>query len=362
MNNTNRILLIIESLGAGGAERQITHLAVQLTEKGYKVEVLYYIKKEFYLPVLMEHHVKATYLKEASLPKFRFFVLRRHIKSAKPDTIITYSVSPGMIACVLKLLGEQFKLIVSERNTTQKLNKRENLKFFLCRWADYVVPNSQSQGNFVVSHFPKLSNKVRVIQNYVDIESFKPSKDVYEKHEETRMICVGRLVPQKNLIRFINAINIVLKDGFQLHVDWYGQDFNDLHSQEIHQLVESLDIQDKFCFHAPSTMIQEEYVKADVFCLPSIYEGFPNVLCEAMSCGLPVLCSRVSDIPYIMEDCKNGFLFDPLCVDNIAKTIINYLQLSSEKKREMSDRSIAISKNKFREGRFVQQYIDLIEK
>ncbi len=360
MYNTNQILFIIQSLGSGGAERQISYLAVQLAEKGYKVEVLYYIKKEFYLPFLKEHSVKATYLKEASRPKSRFFVLRQYIKDVKPDTIITYSVSPGMIACALKLLGGKFKLIVSERNTTQKLNKREKLKFFLCRWADYIVPNSQSQGNFIASHFPKLEHKVRVINNYIDIKKFQPYKTIQKIEDETHMICVGRIFPQKNLIRFIYAIDKVLKGGYKIKVDWFGKDLNDKYSQEVHQLVETLDIQDNFCFHAPSTMIHEEYVKADVFCLPSIYEGFPNVLCEAMSCGLPILCSRVCDNGFIVYEGDNGFLFDPLRVDDMVRTIKKFLELRTIDKEMMAKKSRERALSLFSGEKFINSYMKLI--
>ena len=54
------------------------------------------------------------------------------------------------------------------------------------------------------------------------------------------------------------------------------------------------------------------------------WEGFPNVLCEAMSCGLPVLASDVSDVRHIMEDGVNGFLMNPTSPDDMAKTIIRY--------------------------------------
>ena len=49
----------------------------------------------------------------------------------------------------------------------------------------------------------------------------------------------------------------------------------------------------------------------DAFCLPSFKEGYPNVIVEAMSCELPVLCSKICENPVIVEDNINGFLFDP---------------------------------------------------
>ena len=84
-----RILCLIETIGSGGAERQLTGLAVMLRQKGYQVEVCYYIKKEFHLPYLQENGVAACFLAEATNPKKRFFALWKHIKSFKPDIVIS---------------------------------------------------------------------------------------------------------------------------------------------------------------------------------------------------------------------------------------------------------------------------------
>lgn len=58
---------------------------------------------------------------------------------------------------------------------------------------------------------------------------------------------------------------------------------------------------------SPNQSIEVEYRKADVFCLPSLYEGYPNVVAEAMSCGLPILCSNVCENPYIVEEGAMAF-------------------------------------------------------
>lgn len=355
-----RILCLIESLGSGGAERQLTGLVVMLKQHGYEVEVWYYVKDEFYLPYLQENGVIGRYLSEAESAKKRFFALRKHIKKYHPDTVISYSVSPSMIACVLKRLGVKFRLVVSERNTTQKLMSREKLRFFCYRWADVIVPNSHSQAIFIENHFPKLSCKVKVITNFVDTDRFKPSDEPIPSHEETRMVCVGRLMPQKNLPRFIEAIGKVVASGYKLHVDWFGRDVKGVYSADCHKAIQERRLGQSFAFHAPSSTIQEEYQKADVFCLPSLYEGFPNVLCEAMSCGKPVLCSRVCDNPNIIQEGENGLLFDPLNIDDMVATIERYLELPQEKKNNMGVKSRERAVSLFSENTFINNYIELL--
>lgn len=356
-----RILLVIENLGSGGAERQLTGLAVMLKQRGYEVEVAYYIKKEFYLPFLLENEVKVKYLSEAANPHTRLFAISRYIKNWNPDTIITFSESLGMIASLLKFLGLKYRLIVSERNTTQQLNRREKIKFFFYRWADVIVPNSQSQATFITNHFSKLTRKVKVITNFVDTDKFSPSHEPITKHDVLKMVCVGRLMPQKNLPRFIEAIAKVLRDGYKVYVDWYGQDLEDVYSKEVHNEIVKSGIGESFIFHSPSDRIQEKYRDADVFCLPSLYEGFPNTLCEAMSCGKPVLCSHVCDNPNIVAEGKNGLTFDPLSSDNIADTIEKYISLPEMTRYDMGRLSREIAVNMFSQESFIQKYINILE-
>ena len=356
-----KVLCIIESLGSGGAERQLTGLAVMLKEHGYYVEVWYYIQKEFYLPYLKENGVIGRYICEASDPYKRFFVLRKKIKAFRPDTVISYSVSSNMIICIMKMLGAKFNLIVSERNTTQQIDRRVKQRFFLYRWANHIVPNSFSQGDFINQNFPGLASKVKVITNFVDIVKFSPSQLMtISERNITRIIAVGRMMPQKNILNFILSIAKLVDMGCKVHVDWYGQDLNDSYSEKCHTLISDCSLQSVFTFHSPSSCIQEEYSKADVFCLPSLYEGFPNVLCEAMSCGKPVLCSRVCDNASIAQDGKNGFLFDPNSIDDIVGAIRRYIDLKEDEKVRMGKISREIALDIFSKDKFIVRYKEII--
>lgn len=355
------ILFLIESIGSGGAERQLTGLAAMLRGQGYKVMVCYYIKKEFYLSFLQENGVESCCLSEASIPYKRFFVLRKHIKSYNPDTVISFSSSPSMILSLSKSLGAKYSLLVSERNTTQSLTIRERLRFLLYRWADIIIPNSQSQGDFINKHFRNLSDKTHVINNFVDTVKFSPAEVFLPQQKEIRMICVGRLMPQKNIPLFIEAINKVVLEGLSIHVDWFGHDPKDVYSEECHNAIRRYNLESFFEFHAPSSSIQEEYKKADVFCLPSLYEGYPNVLCEAMSCGLPVLCSNVCDNPKIVTQDENGFLFDPKDMESITNAIKRFSRLSKEERAIMGQRNRKKMVENNSEETFLEAYIKLIE-
>ena len=357
-----KILCLIATLGSAGAERQMSGLAAMMKKSGYEVEVWYYIRKEFYRPFLEENGVTCRYVAEASSSKKRFWALSKRIRQFDPDVVISYSKATNMITSMMRLLGSKFRLIVSERNTTQKIDASTRLKFFLYRWADVIVPNSHSQEKFIINTYPQLRKKTKAITNFVDTDVFVPAEQPHHSPEKIRIICVGRLAPQKNVTTFLKAMSIVAQRSNTIKVDWFGHDFADDYAWNCYESVEKLGLADNFEFHPATADIVTEYQKSDIFCLPSLYEGFPNVLCEAMCCGLPVLCGNVCDNPYIIEEGKNGLLFNPKSAEDIAEKILEICNLSVEDRTIMGERSLTIAKEKFSKKIFIEKYISLIEK
>lgn len=352
-----RILCLIDSLGPGGAERQITGLAVLLKKQRYQVEVCYYVKKEFYLPFLCDNGVIAKCLSDANQHRNRFTAIRKHIKEYNPDTIISYSTSTSMITCLLKMFGAKFNLIVSERTTTQVLSHRDKVRFFLYRYADYVVPNSFSQEEFINTHFRNLTTKVRTIVNFVETQTFIPNK-----HDVGRdIIVVATVWPPKNALGFIKSLKILKDKGYKFRVKWFGVVADQIeYSNKCIELVSELGLKDYIVFLKKSNNIVSEYQSADIFCLPSFYEGTPNALCEAMSCGLPILCSSVCDNPRYVDEGQNGYLFNPCDEDDMARAIEKVLLLSDDELVRMGHLSRQKAISMFDKEMFVDKYIKLI--
>jgi len=358
-----KILLFISDLGSGGAQRQIVALAKQLKLKGYDVFLLDYWDNPFYdnelasLGIPYKHAL--TKGKFAIIKMFRCFV-----KQYKPDAVISYMENPSIVACITKAsVSWNFKLIVSERNTTQENNWRVWLRFQLFRIADYVVPNSISQCEFIAQYYGFLNSKTHTIPNFVDTIRFSPSSNSGDKRNGNvlRGLVVGRIVEQKNVLRFLEALAILRDRGLKVSFDWYGKPYPQSYYDECVNRVKRNRLEEYITFHSPSNDIVSKYQKADFFVLPSIYEGFPNVLCEAMSCGLPVIAGNVCDNARIMKDGVNGYLFDPYCINDMADKISKVLQLNRNDIIDMGRRSREMAISAFSEERFTNKYIELIE-
>jgi len=355
-----KITLFIDSLCAGGAQRQLVGLAKLLKEKNQDVSVLVYHKNEFYAKILKENDIKYKYIEKAENKTTRIYHVISYLRNNKPDVLISYLSSPNIIACIAKLFIRNMKLIVSERNTSQSLGKNERIRFYLYRFANKIVPNSFSQEKFIRNNFPTLNNKIYTITNFVDTDYFKPIDKIII-NEYPLIISVGRITPQKNILNYLYAIKFLVDKGYKFKAVWYGNTDNNEYQLKCITLINELDLQEYFEFRPATTDILKEYQKADIFCLPSNYEGFPNVICEAMCCGLPILCSDVCDNPQIVKDGVNGFLFNPNDLGMIATQISKMIDMSINNISVMGNCNRKESIEKFSKESFVEKYLNIIQ-
>ena len=354
-----KIILFTDSLGAGGAQRQLVGLARLLQEKQYDVTVLTYHKDEFYLPFLQEHSIKYVQLQNVQKALRRIASVIKYVKQEKPDVLIAYQETPSLIACMVKMFVPTTKVIVSERNTTQVLNFSTKLRFYLYKWVDHIVPNSYSQEKYLKQYDSKLSHKITTITNFVDLKKFSP---VERTRKQKPIIMVAATIwPSKNTLGFIDAIKIVKDKGCELEVRWYGKATRFIeYFNEAQEKLRILDLEDCVFLLEKSKDIKSQYDEADFFCLPSFYEGTPNVICEAISCGLPIICSDVCDNPIYVHEGENGFLFDPHSPQSMANAIMRMLSLGEQQYAKYSEKSRMIAEEKLLEVVFLEKYKNII--
>ena len=357
-----KVLLFIDSLGAGGAQRQLVGLARMLKEDGAQVKVITYHDDPFYLPVLEENGVEFENVSKAQNKFLRLYYIYKAIKRYKPDWVVAYLDMPCMLACLCKLLGRGFKLLVSERNTTQKLTRRERFKFLLYRVADWIVPNSYSQERFILENHLSDGEKVKTITNFVDTDYFKSEKKRTRK-EIPEIVVVATIWPSKNTLGFIETVKLLRDSGEQFVVNWYGKSNAYIeYFKACQQKIDAYHLNSYIKLREKSNNIKDVYLDADYFCLPSFYEGTPNALCEAISCGLPVICSNICDNSIYVREGENGLLFNPQSVLNMRDKISQMLAINDEEYFHFCHRSREIAKELLSEKRFFSEYNVLLDR
>ena len=357
MATSKTILCFIESLEAGGAQRQLIALASLLKDRSFRPIFVTYHPDDFYAESLDSLGIEHVFLKSAKGKLSRIAAFWKTIKSHSPYCVISFSESASMYLCTLHPF-HRFLLIVSERNATHKIRFREWLRFHLYRAADHVVCNSTSKYNFVIERVPYLASKTHVIHNYLDTNQFKP---IHHDNPSTqkRLLVLARVAPQKNMLRFIEALRKVRDDGFSVIVDWYGQP-TEPYLSRCKEKMEALGVGDILNIHSPISHVEGLYNQYDGFCLPSTYEGFPNVICEAMSCGIPVLCGDVCDNKFILGEENENMLFDPFSVEDMKEKIEMFCKLGDEQLDAIGSVNRRRAIELFSSDKFVNAYLQLM--
>ena len=121
-------------------------------------------------------------------------------------------------------------------------------------------------------------------------------------------------------------------------------------------------ISEKFKFIGEKKLIEEEYSRADAIILPSVYEGLPFVICEAMMNGCPVIASRITDNDIILgKNGERGLLFDPYCLNDISLKLNSFINLDQEKIDIMTVNARKFAEKHFTVDSMVKSYYEIID-
>ena len=168
--------------------------------------------------------------------------------------------------------------------------------------------------------------KFHIVHCGVDPEVFRPSERVENAVPE--ILCVGRLTSAKGQHILLDAFNIIKEQGHKFRLTFIG-DGED--RQSLENKVIELSLSDDVCLTGAlgQERVMDYYRKADLFVLPSFAEGVPVVLMEAMAQEIPVISTRITGIPELIEHEKTGLLVTPGNVGELAEAIIRVLEDSS---------------------------------
>lgn len=360
----NTVTFFITSLSSGGAERQVSILSDLLIKKGYNVEIATFadIKDKY----IINKYVKRINIGKNKNKIIKFLLILVFFLRHKTDCFISYGKRENLFALLPLLFRRKIKIIASERSyTVGKLSIKDKfLLYFLYGRADFIVTNSYSQKEFILSKNVSLKGKTFTIINYTDPQIYKV--DGYLNNDILRVGILARYSSAKNYERFVRAVQIVKnKTSLPFVIEWYGNIYSydtqlNPHYIRLKSMVENLNLKDIFILHDNVSDVVSVIKKCDACCLPSIYEGFSNSISEAISCGRPMLASNVSDNKVLVRHGFNGYLFNPVDIEDIANKLLCFISLSKEDKYKMSVNSRQLALELFDEETFVGQYIDLI--
>lgn len=245
-----------------------------------------------------------------------------HWKILKNANILKTNQIPGCWTAVMTKMIFKKRLILrcgyiwsyfalQNKENVIKIYIKKIIEKFSCTFSDVVVCSSVWDQSYLERNYKV---KAKVIPNYVDTEIFKPRNIPKKK----KSICfVGRLERQKNLIALLEALKGL---PYELTIIGSGS-----MRKKLKMKAEVDNINVRFINSVSHLRLPEILNQHEVFILPSLYEGTPKALLEAMSCGLPVIGTDVKGIKDIIEHQKNGYLCET-SASSIRKGILELLR------------------------------------
>lgn len=296
----------------GGVERMSVAIANEMAQRGHECHIvsLDLPDAQMYFdlsPAIAWHRISevSAAQKAGWGERFRrFFKLRRIIRDNKIDVAIGFQ-DGAYLSVVTSAIGTGVPVIAAERNAPSRFDhlKNKNLKaiaFNSFRFADRVTVQCPSYKKEYPSY---LARKIDVIANPVQpATSYADPASVVDKN----ILFVGRLDYQKNAGALVQAFSLLSS----YYPDWKLILVGDGDRRgQIEAQVKALGLEGRVVVAGATKDVERFYKSAHLFCLPSLWEGFPNALAEAMAHGLPCVgfagCSGVNDL---IVDGQTGFL------------------------------------------------------
>ncbi len=233
--------------------------------------------------------------------------------------------------------------------------------FIRAIWKNAAAVVSCSEGLRDLAHATDTNVNIDIIPDGLDPDSFEPTQR--EAHPKVvRCLSIGRLIPRKGFQFLIRALPQVLskvKHKFEIEIVGDGP-----YEGELTTIAKNLNVNSYIHFTGAVeySELPKKYRDADIFILPSLAEGMPLVVLEAMGTGLPIIASRVQGIDELVADDANGALFNPGDVDGLADCIIKLID-AGQTRLEMGNASIEMLKQNERYNwkNIAEEYLTLYD-
>jgi len=207
--------------------------------------------------------------------------------------------------------------------------------------ADTILSTSQHDAKNVIKQYKINPEKIEVIPNAVNIEDFKPKKKT-SSNETFNLLYIGDLELWKGiqyLIKAVEKLTHINEIGKKIKLTIVG---DGALKEKLQKMAKQLPI--TFTGQIPHHQIPELLNKADAFILPSLWEGLPTTILEAMAAKVPVIATNVGGITEVIKNEETGIIVKPADPDSIVKAVTN---LINNNNNNMVEKAYQLVRQKF---------------
>lgn len=311
-----KVALLVRSLERGGAERQLVMLARVLKNSGVDVVVIVFYAGGPFEKDLTDAGVRVIVLDKAGRWDLAGFTWRfiRALRAEMPSILYGFVVSPNLLGSAIKPLFPKMRMVWGVRSARMDLDAYDwvtklvyGLEGRLSNLPDLIIVNSQAgRRHLRVRGFP--IEKVVYVPNGIDVNRYHPDAAGRERLrvewgiEESEFLIgiVARADPVKAHEVFVAAAQILHSRDTRLRFVCIGID--EPKASELRAEAARLGFANRFEVQGPRDDLSAVYSALDISVMCSHSEGFPNVVAEAMACGVPCAVTDVGDAVEIVGD------------------------------------------------------------
>lgn len=248
-------------------------------------------------------------------------LLLRQIIRHKPEILYTLTVVPNIWGRLFGRLAGVPAIVSGFRALEPRQWER-----LLWPFCDRLICNSNVLRQRAIMRHWVPATRVAVVQNCVDIRSFKPCARVQE--ETLQVVSVARLVPEKAPLVLIEAFAVAHRRVPNARLTLVGE--GPMLAQ-VEACIKRLRLQNVVEIVQGCGEVRPYLVRAQIFILASKREGSPNVILEAMASGLPVIAARTGGIPELVDHGRTGLLVEPENISAFAGALVELLRNDSRR-------------------------------
>lgn len=311
-----KIVHVITAFGVGGAEKLLLNVMnKQVTEHDV---YLVYLKPIDDLIHLVDKRVNKKFI------PFSFSAIKKmkqHFEMIKPNIIHTHLGHADLLG-IWVARNTSAKIFCTMHNIYFKKNMIDNVffaayKFLFSKYDVKVISISKSVEEHVINRLKLSRKKSYLLFNAIPSKENIEDKKISVSRDKVNLLFVGRLVKQKSVDTLIQSLSILKDRNILLTIVGDGE-LND----ELIQMSKKIGVDHLIKFVGIQQDVESFYSKADIFVLPSIWEGFGIVILEAFSAKLAVIASNIEGPAELIKNNENGLLFEPTNHKELADKII----------------------------------------
>ena len=314
-----RVLQLIDSLEAGGAERMAINYANAIY-KEYLFSALIATRGEGCLKIYINQGVEYLFLEKKRTLDFKsIFKLRKFIKLQKIDIIHSHG-SSFFLATIIKIITPSVKIIWHDHN-----GDRNNQTIYknIILWFCSLFFNGIFAVSLQVENWNRNNlnwNNVLFIPNFTKINSEIPITNL-KGNDGKRIVCLSNLRNPKNHLVIISGFlkSAIFEKGWSLH--FVGRDYFDDYSDKMKKCISDNKLEDYIFLYGTRSDVFTILKQSSIGLLGSTYEGFPVSIIEYGLAKLPVISTNVGYCSQIIKNKDTGILFDPKNLEELANKL-----------------------------------------